>query len=85
MNYAEAKKKIEFFTGNSVEKKLADFCEYYRSGGYLEAFALAEKLAEAVKDILNHGLQYENGEVHQADPDRAKEALSEFEKAKGEK
>ncbi len=43
----------------------------------------AEKLAWSLKDLLNHGLQYETGELHQADAEKAKEALKDFEEGKG--
>lgn len=35
-------------------------------------------LFDALQDVLNHGLEYESGEIHQADIPKAKEALAKY-------
>jgi hypothetical protein len=39
-----------------------------------------EELLECLKDVLNHGLVYGNGEVHQANVERAKKAIEKAER-----
>ena len=41
--------------------------------------AHAGELLEALKDVLHHGMVYENGQTHEADVEKAKKAIQSAE------
>lgn len=84
-------------TGFSDEdlKRLATYLVSYdsRSGrkfsvdmkleALLARLEAAEQCKDSLLDVLNHGLQYESGEVHQADTEKAKASIEAWLRSAG--
>lgn len=47
-----------------------------------EERSLSDRLEERLNDLLHHGMVYENGEIHTAGPEKAKETLEAVRKAR---
>lgn len=96
MTYAEAK-EIYYGRINGHPKWGGSDCQHreiFREAvGFLEAFAIAEKLAEALKNLIDtnlcwydhHGLCQEHNLENPCSNQIAKDTISEFEKAKESK
>lgn len=60
----------------------AAFCAHAWNTYYQREQALSEMaeriktLDDALRDLLHHGMRYDNGETHQADPDKARALLT---------
>lgn len=55
----------------------------YELQALLARLEAAELCKESLMDLLNHGLEYENGSTHQADPELAKRRIEAWCKAAG--
>lgn len=80
-------KVLDQNTIRELEAELSEAKKVIEERGYAfqEAIqkALAERgrLREALADVLHHGMRYENGKIHEADIEKAKQALALGEKA----